>query len=1148
MGGATANRTRSQSGRDAVAEAAVSRVLGASESRFFATRHGRSLTIHAGGVSARFSPHGAILRSAGISWKLDTVAAGRPPQMTGNRVTYGSGAMREWFVSGPLGLEQGFTLERRVSVRPTVSLDVGRLPNAVRVLISGSGRDATLERGSHAALRYDGLVVRDRTGRPLAARLTATDGRLSIDVDISHARYPVTVDPLVQQATLISGDTGGGVGDGALAISGNTIVAGARFASSDAGAAYVFVEPTGGWTNLTTYTARLSDGNSSGNSVGRSVAIDGNTVVAGAQGSDGYADVFVKPGGGWTSTAIPTAALSDSSISGNSGLGAAVAVSGTTVAVGDASDSGLHGLVDVYSQPAGGWSAGDSIPHAITTPTVRLTDSTMYAGADIAGSLGASVAISGTTVVGGAPTWKAPGTSTQTGAVLVFTEPSGGWGVSGSAQNQAAILTASGASFGGDPEIGSSVAADGGTIVAGAPDWEASGSSTTAGAAYLFSEPSGGWITATQTALLTSSDGLTGGKLGDAVGVSGANVVAGAPNQGMGGTVYTYQEPTGGWGSANQSQELTDSAAGINAQLGNAVAIDGSTVVASAHPGADGSVDVFGDATLAVATTALPGATQGQAYSGSLSASGGTTPYAWSAGGLPPGTSINPSTGTISGTPAAAGSYTPTVAVTDEYGQTATQMLALTVAAAPAPPTTPAPTAPAGLRNLTLPQITGTILQQQTVGCSPGTWSEPASYGYQWFALERVAPSTAVGKLKAGAKTFGIKASTTKITSRFGSPIPPNVSVPLASGPSYDIGYLDASLSLYCAVTATAAGSGPVTADAPIELVPASPPQLASPSRLHPRPAKPHIVPNVGVGGTNTCTAGDWLGDPKFSYDWYVVTKPSGKKLQHLGSAQTLTVGGSAESKTIQCLVTAKNSAGSASAWSNAYAVSKSAPQSLAAPIVSIATQDPTTHTQIGAAGGAGIAQIVGLTCGSGKWNRSDLKFSPEWVVTSSAYPTAPQTGASLNFDMRPGHLQYELTVQCIVTATTSHGASSTATSGPVSLWNGCTEWYSDVLHSGTVDAAIGSPQMWLFATTPDQLFDYDEAGGNPVNGLFGMAGGGLDISGPDGQYESAHRAATEGPNCGAYGAYLDGQGYSVKQVSDLGTATAWLGGGSAFF
>jgi hypothetical protein len=58
---------------------------------------------------------------------------------------------------------------------------------------------------------------------------------------------------------------------------------------------------------------------------------------------------------------------------------------------------------------------------------------------------------------------------------------------------------------------------------------------------------------------------------------------------------------------------------------------------------------------------------------------GGTGFYAFSATGLPPGLSIDPSSGFISGTPTTAGSYTVQVNVTDQAGATAQGSFVLTV-------------------------------------------------------------------------------------------------------------------------------------------------------------------------------------------------------------------------------------------------------------------------------------------------------------------------------------------------------------------------------------------------------------------------------------------------------------------------------------
>jgi hypothetical protein len=1129
--GRVAAHTRAGGRLPEVARELVSRVVGASDRGFFVDRSHGALSVTAGGVAAHFTPAGALVHTGGVVWRLATLGGSAAPTVAANRVTYGAGPLREWFAGGPLGLEQGFTLERHPSGGPAVSLPVGRLPAGVSVSLSPSARDAALVRGGRVVVRYTGLVARDSRGGALPASIRRAGDQLVIDVDLRGARYPVTVDPLVSQGTLTTGDSGAGIGDGALAISGNTIVAGARDYFNHDGAVYVFVEPTTGWKNLTTYTARLTNANTTSDNLGKSVAIDGSTIVAGASG---YADVFVKAGTIWATTTAPTAKLTDSSISGDTGLGGAVAVSGSTIAVGDGSTGGLDGLIDVFVEPGAAWnSSGPSI----TTPNAKLTDSTTFMGAGVQGQLGASVAISGGVIVGGAPIWRPTTSDPEAGAALVFTEPVSGWGAAGAArrQNQAAILTPASSSFksGGAPNLGTSVAIDSGTIVAGAPQWESPTGSQRTGAAYVFTETGSVWMSANQN-VLTASDGTLNAQLGAFVGVSGSTVVAGAPFQlaSNAGAAYVYRKPTAGWANATQSQELN--VTGTHTEFGNAVAISGQTIAASVDPGGNGAVELFGDPSLSITTGSLPSAKQSQTYSAALAGSGGTTPYAWSATGLPGGLSINASTGAISGKPTTAGSYSPTITLTDAYGQSVSKKLTLAVAA--------------GLSNVTPPVVAGTQAAEQTFSCQPGTWSEPATFTYQWFALERPSPATASLKLKSRAKVFGLTGSKKSLGKRFASPVPPKVSVLLAAGQTYHVGFLDSTLDLYCAVAATAPGAGPVIADAAIVPIQPGPPELAKPTRHDPRPARPKIDPGVGVGGTNECTAGDWLGNPKFSYDWYAVANAGGKKLTHLGSAQSLHLDGNEENRLIQCLVTAKNAGGTASAWSNAYKVPQSAPMSTSPPQVSIATQDPSGRALAGAAGGGGIAQIIDLTCGSGGWNRTDLKFSPEWVVLNENYASTPQPGASLHFDMRPGHLQYHFTIQCIVSATTSHGLSSTVKSGPIDVWNGCDEWYADVLQAGTIDAHIGGPERWLYATSPDQLFDYDEADGNQFNGVFGLAGADVAITGPNGHYEGPSRAETDGPNCLGYGEYLDGQGYSVKQGPNPDGDMFWIEHGNPFF
>jgi hypothetical protein len=84
---------------------------------------------------------------------------------------------------------------------------------------------------------------------------------------------------------------------------------------------------------------------------------------------------------------------------------------------------------------------------------------------------------------------------------------------------------------------------------------------------------------------------------------------------------------------------------------------------------------------LVITTTSLPDALLGQAYSASLSVTGGTVPYTWSvpANALPSGLTLNSSTGAISGTPTSSGTFMFTAKVTDKNSKQATAALSIVV-------------------------------------------------------------------------------------------------------------------------------------------------------------------------------------------------------------------------------------------------------------------------------------------------------------------------------------------------------------------------------------------------------------------------------------------------------------------------------------
>jgi alpha-tubulin suppressor-like RCC1 family protein len=112
-------------------------------------------------------------------------------------------------------------------------------------------------------------------------------------------------------------------------------------------------------------------------------------------------------------------------------------------------------------------------------------------------------------------------------------------------------------------------------------------------------------------------------------------------------------------------------------------------------------------ANLSVATTSLPTATVGAAYRAGLQADGGSGPLRWSAAGLPPGLSIEPDSGLVSGTPTAGGSFEPSVTVTDHDGITASRTLTIAVDSAPA--SLPGSTATPRLSALTISPRTFTL-------------------------------------------------------------------------------------------------------------------------------------------------------------------------------------------------------------------------------------------------------------------------------------------------------------------------------------------------------------------------------------------------------------------------------------------------------
>ncbi len=228
-------------------------------------------------------------------------------------------------------------------------------------------------------------------------------------------------------------------------------------------------------------------------------------------------------------------------------------------------------------------------------------------------------------------------------------------------------------------------------------------------------------------------------------GISPASIVAGSPafTLTVAGSSFTSKSVVQWKGSARSTTYVNDTqlqAAITAADILTAGTADVS--VLDSRTGAASTVVSFTilaagtPSLLSVTTTTLPNGTVGAAYSASLAATGGKSPYTWSVVSppLPPGLALSPN-GVISGTPTSAGQYTFKVQVTDSAAppQSASTSLSITVA----PP-------PLKITTTSLPSATVNTAYSTTLtgtgGTPPYTWA----WSGQLPAGLSLAPSTGV--------------------------------------------------------------------------------------------------------------------------------------------------------------------------------------------------------------------------------------------------------------------------------------------------------------------------------------------------------------------------------------------------------------------
>ncbi len=182
-------------------------------------------------------------------------------------------------------------------------------------------------------------------------------------------------------------------------------------------------------------------------------------------------------------------------------------------------------------------------------------------------------------------------------------------------------------------------------------------------------------------------------------------------------------------GSATITATTTKGAAGPSPSASPTPGASPNVLAAARSSVISGSATVNVVAKLSVSSTALPEAAIGKPYSASLGASGGTGSFTWSvsSGSLPPGLSLAPGGGSISGTPTALGKSKFTVHLADAGPPTqfAGKALTLTVVKPLAVDTSSLPGGMVGgAYNRTLAAVGGT--RPYTWSISPGTGALPA--------------------------------------------------------------------------------------------------------------------------------------------------------------------------------------------------------------------------------------------------------------------------------------------------------------------------------------------------------------------------------------------------------------------------------------
>ncbi len=493
---------------------------------------------------------GLNLRAVGYGASLHAVGP-VAPQMSSGRVVYAHGGLTEWYANDPLGIEQGFTVQRMPTGQPAGPLTLSMaLSGDAHATLAPNLQSLTLAHARGPALHYNGLAVSDASGRTLHSWLQMHAGRLLLRVDAHGARYPLRIDPFVQQGEKLTGSGESGEGElgfsVALSSDGNTALVGGYQDNEGHGAAWVFTRSGTTWTQQG--SKLTGSGESGAGEFGSSVALssNGNTALIGGIGDNsehGAAWVFTRSGTTWTQQGSKLTGSGESG-AGEFGSSVALASEGNTALIGGSQDNGEIGAAWVFTRSGSTWTQQGS----------KLTGS----GESEAGEFGTSVALSSegnTALIAG------PSDNASVGAAWVFTRSGSTW------TQQGSKLTGSGES--GEGEFGTSAAlsSDGNTALIGG-----SSDNSHVGAAWVFTRSGSTW--SQQGSKLTGSGESGSARFGSSVALAseGNTALIGGPRDNSSkGAAWVFTRSGSAW--TQQGSKLTGSGESGNGRFGSSVAL-----------------------------------------------------------------------------------------------------------------------------------------------------------------------------------------------------------------------------------------------------------------------------------------------------------------------------------------------------------------------------------------------------------------------------------------------------------------------------------------------------------------------------------------------------------------------------------------------